>query len=135
MLVKRVIHRLMRMVRRMQTPQLISIPQNGLALGGVDVLGFFTSEHGVGEAARVLAATLKSGAVPISIIDYTDTQSRRGHAYNCDNVSQYKVLLASINSDQLSAAHTSEQLYSKMSGILKYRDSTQPEKLNSDKRW
>ena len=106
MLVKRVIHRLMRMVRRKQTPQLISIPQNGPALGGVDVLGFFTSEHGVGEAARVLAATLKSAAVPISTIDYTDTQSRRGHAYNCDNVSQYKVLLASINSDQLSAAHT-----------------------------
>jgi glycosyltransferase involved in cell wall biosynthesis len=87
-------------------PQLISIPQNGRALGGVDVLGFFTSEHGVGEAARVLTSTLKSGSIVVSTIDYTDTQSRREHAYKCDNVSQYKVLLASINSDQLSAAHT-----------------------------
>jgi glycosyltransferase involved in cell wall biosynthesis len=94
------------MVRRKPTPQLISILQNGRALGGVDVLGFFTSEHGVGEAARMLTATLKSASVAISTIDYTDTQSRREHAYNCDNVSQHKVLLASINSDQLTAAHT-----------------------------
>jgi glycosyltransferase involved in cell wall biosynthesis len=94
------------MVRRRPTLQLISILQTGRALGGVDVLGFFTSEHGVGEAARVLAATLKSAAIPVSTIDYTDTQSRREHAYNCENVSQHKVLLASINSDQLSAAHT-----------------------------
>lgn len=106
MLVKRIIRRLLRMVRRKPTPQLISILQNGRALGGVDVLGFFTSEHGVGEAARMLTATLKSASVAISTIDYTDTQSRREHAYNCDNVSQHKVLLASINSDQLTAAHT-----------------------------
>ena len=106
MLVKRVIRRLLRMVRRKPTPQLISIPQKGRALDGVDVLGFFTSEHGVGEAARVLTSTLKSASIAVSTIDYTDTQSRREHAYNCDNESQYKVLLASINSDQLSAAHT-----------------------------
>jgi len=105
-LVKRIIRRLLRMVRRKPTPQLLSIPQNGRALGGVDVLGFFTSEHGVGEAARVLTATLKSAAISVSTIDYTDTQSRREHTYGCDNVSQHKVLLASINSDQLTAAHT-----------------------------
>ena len=106
MLVKRVIRRLLRMVRRKPTPQLISIPQKGRALDGVDVLGFFTSEHGVGEAARVLTSTLRSASISVSTIDYTDTQSRREHAYNCDNVGRYKVLLASINSDQLSAAHT-----------------------------
>ena len=106
MLVKRIIRRLLRMVRRKPTSQLISIPQKGRALDGVDVLGFFTSEHGVGEAARALTSTLKSGSIAVSTIDYTDTQSRREHAYNCDNESQYKVLLASINSDQLSAAHT-----------------------------
>jgi glycosyltransferase involved in cell wall biosynthesis len=105
-LVKRIIRRLLRMVRRKPTSQLISIPQKGRALDGVDVLGFFTSEHGVGEAARALTSTLKSGSIAVSTIDYTDTQSRREHAYNCDNESQYKVLLASINSDQLSAAHT-----------------------------
>jgi glycosyltransferase involved in cell wall biosynthesis len=94
------------MVCRKPIPQLISIPQNGRAFGGVDVLGFFTSEHGVGEAARVLTSTLKSAAIAVSTIDYTDTQSRREHAYDCDNVSQHRVLLASINSDQLSTAHT-----------------------------
>ena len=82
MLVKRIIRRLLRLVLRKPTPQLISIPQNGRALGGVDVLGFFTSEHGVGEAARVLASTLKSASIAISTIDYTDTQSRREHVYN-----------------------------------------------------
>ena len=106
MLVKRIIRRLLRMVRRKPTPQLISIPQTGRALDGLDVLGFFTSEHGVGEAARVLTSTLKSASIAVSTIDYTDTESRREHAYTCDNASQYKVLMASINSDQLSAAHT-----------------------------
>jgi hypothetical protein len=94
------------MVRKKPTPRLISIEQTGRDAGGVDVLGFFTSEHGVGEAARVLTSTLQAASVSVSTIDYTDTESRREHAYTCDNVSKYKVLLASINSDQLSAAHT-----------------------------
>jgi len=106
-LVKRIIRRLLRLVRKRSTPQLVTIAQTGHALGGVDVLGFFTSEHGVGEAARVLTSTLQSASVSVSTIDYTDTQSRREYVYKCDNVSQYKVLLASINSDQLSAAHKS----------------------------
>ena len=82
-----------------------SIANVGRSLNGIDVLGFFTAEHGVGEAARVLTSTLKSAGVPVSTIDYTDTQSRREHLFNCDNVSRHKVLMTAINADHLNEAH------------------------------
>ena len=80
------------------------VVDKGRLVGGVDVLGFFTAEHGVGEAARVLTSTLKSVDVPVSTIDYTDTQSRREHKFVCDNETRHEVLLASLNSDQLTVA-------------------------------
>ena len=70
-------------------------------LNGVDVVGFFTAEHGVGEAARVLVSTMKSVDVAVSTINYTDTQSRMGHSYSTDDVSRYKVALVSMNAEQL----------------------------------
>ena len=77
------------------------IPQLGRALNGVDVVGFFRAEHGVGEAARSLTSTLQSAGVAVSTINYTDTQSRMNHAYVTDDVSKYKVVLASMNAEQL----------------------------------
>lgn len=113
-LIKRVLRRMYRVLQGTSTTSLVSIPNDGRNLGGVDVLGFFTSEHGVGEAARVLTETLQSVSIPVSTIDYVDTESRREHSYSCDNSSQFKVLLASINSDQLLAAHhrISEEFFS-----------------------
>ena len=70
-------------------------------INGVDVVGFFTAEHGVGEAARVLVSTMKSVDVAVSTINYTDTQSRMGHVYSTDDVSRYKVALVSMNAEQL----------------------------------
>jgi len=80
------------------------IVNEGRSLDGIDVLGFFTAEHGVGEAARVLTSTLQAVGVSVSTIDYTDTQSRRGHLFHCDNVSRNKVLMTAINADHLNAA-------------------------------
>ena len=80
------------------------IANEGRSLDGIDVLGFFTAEHGVGEAARVLTSTLQAAGVSVSTIDYTDTQSRRGHLFDCDNVSRNKVLMTAINADHLNAA-------------------------------
>ena len=74
------------------------------SLDGIDVLGFFTAEHGVGEAARVLTSTLQAASVPVSTIDYTDTQSRREHLFHCDNVSRSKVLMMAVNADHLNEA-------------------------------
>ncbi|CAB4622549.1 unannotated protein [freshwater metagenome] len=70
-------------------------------LNGVDVVGFFTAEHGVGEAARVLVSTMKSVGVDVSTINYTDTQSRMGHSYSTDDVSRHKAVLVSMNAEQL----------------------------------
>ena len=81
------------------------IANEGRSLNGIDVLGFFTAEHGVGEAARVLTSTLQSAGVPVSSIDYTDTQSRREHSFDCDNVSRNKVLMTAVNADHLNEAH------------------------------
>ena len=81
------------------------IANEGRSLNGIDVLGFFTAEHGVGEAARVLASTLQSAGVAVSTIDYTDTQSRREHSFDCENVSRHKVLLMAVNADHLNEAH------------------------------
>jgi glycosyltransferase involved in cell wall biosynthesis len=80
------------------------IVNEGRSLDGIDVLGFFTAEHGVGEAARVLTSTLQAAGVSVSTIDYTDTQSRREHLFHCDNVSRNKVLMTAINADHLNAA-------------------------------
>ena len=80
------------------------ITNEGRSLDGIDVLGFFTAEHGVGEAARVLTTTLQSAGVTVSTIEYTDTQSRRGHSFDCDNVSRNKVLMTAVNADHLNAA-------------------------------
>jgi glycosyltransferase involved in cell wall biosynthesis len=81
------------------------IVNEGRSLDGIDVLGFFTAEHGVGEAARVLNSTLQAAGVPVSTIDYTDTQSRREHLFHCDNVSRNKVLMMAVNADHLNEAH------------------------------
>jgi glycosyltransferase involved in cell wall biosynthesis len=81
-----------------------SIPNIGRELNGIDHLGFFSAEHGVGEAARQLAGTLRGVGVDVSTINYTDTESRLAHEFVCENQSRHKVLLTSINADQMLAA-------------------------------
>ncbi len=71
---------------------------------GVDVVGFFTAEHGVGEAARTLVSALRTTDIEISTINYTDTESRTEHLFVTDDVSRHHTLLMSINADQLVVA-------------------------------
>ena len=82
----------------------LQVPNNGRDLNGIDHLGFFSAEHGVGEAARQLAGTLRGVGVDVSTINYTDTESRLAHPFECNNESHHKVLLTSINADQMLAA-------------------------------
>ena len=82
----------------------ISIPNVGRDLNGLDHLGFFSAEHGVGEAARQLVGTLRAAGVDVSTSNSTDTESRLGHPFVCENESRHKVLLTSINADQMLAA-------------------------------
>ena len=82
-------------------PAITPIPIASNELNGVDVVGFFTAEHGVGEAARVLVSTLKSVDVAVGTINYTDTQSRQAHPYSTDDVLRHKAVLVSMNAEQL----------------------------------
>lgn len=74
-------------------------------LGGVDVLGFFTAEHGVGEAGRALVSTLDCAEVLRNTINYADTESRTGYHYATDDTSAHKVLFLAVNADHIPAAH------------------------------
>lgn len=71
---------------------------------GLDVVGFFTAEHGVGEAARTLVTALRTTDIDVSTINYTDTESRTEHYFSTDDVSRHHTLLMSINADQLVVA-------------------------------
>ena len=82
-------------------PAMTPIPIASNELNGVDVVGFFTAEHGVGEAARVLVSTLKSMDVAVGTINYTDTQSRQAHPYSTDDVLRHRAVLVSMNAEQL----------------------------------
>ena len=83
------------------SPAMTPIPIASNELNGVDVVGFFTAEHGVGEAARVLVSTLRSVDVAVGTINYTDTQSRQAHPYSTDDVLRHKAVLVSMNAEQL----------------------------------
>ena len=48
---------------------------------GVNVVGFFEAESGLGEVARRLAAALDSAGVPFAAIPYRDTLGRQGHPH------------------------------------------------------
>lgn len=91
---------------RQKVQSIPTIPVRSLSRddGGVDVLGFFTAEHGVGEAGRVLVATLDQIGVATSTITYTDTQSRTDHPYVNKNESRFRVLICSINAEQMVAS-------------------------------
>ena len=80
---------------------LLHIPEVSRDATGIDVLGFFTAEHGVGEAARIAVKTLRYIGVDTCTINYTDTESRTNHFFLTDDESRHHTLLCSINADQL----------------------------------
>lgn len=78
----------------------------GRKLGGLDVLGFFTAEHGVGEAGRAVVAGLRTTGVLHNTIDYRDTESRTNHPFPTDDISEHRVLFLALNADHIPAART-----------------------------
>lgn len=85
-------------------PSQLVIPEVSRNALGVDVLGFFTAEHGVGEAARTVVTTLREHGVDTCTINYTDTESRTDHYFLTDDESRHHTLLCSVNADQLVVA-------------------------------
>jgi len=97
-------------IRRVQRAQntvvspMIQVQNISRTTPGIDVVGFFTSEHGVGEAARTLVNTLRFEKINVSAINYEDTESRTEHFFVTDNVSRHHALMMSLNADQLVVA-------------------------------
>jgi len=74
-------------------------------LDGIDVLGFFTAEHGVGEAARYVVRALEAVDTRINTINYTDTESRMSEQFRTHDKSEHEVLFLALNADHIPAAH------------------------------
>jgi glycosyltransferase involved in cell wall biosynthesis len=75
------------------------IPAGGRIAGGVDAIGFFNAEHGIGEAARLLVEALRTTDVPVSTIGYRNTESRQNYKFVTDEVGRYKTVIAAINAE------------------------------------
>lgn len=75
------------------------IARGGRVSGGVDVIGFFRAEHGIGEAARLLVEALRSVETPVSTLNYSNTESRQNNPFTPDEVGRYKTVIAAINAE------------------------------------
>lgn len=70
-------------------------------MNGVDVVGFFTGEFGLGEAGRLLTETLKKSNVPVSTINIEVPNHRNRHPFVPDNAWHHKIMIASVNSTEM----------------------------------
>ena len=70
---------------------------------GVNVVGFFEAESGLGEVARRLAAALDSAGVPFAAIPYRDTLGRQGHLHGLSlgDEAPYDTNLICLSADDL----------------------------------
>ena len=75
------------------------VRDGGRVGGGVDAIGFFNAEHGIGEAARLLVEALKSVQVPVSTIGYRNTESSQRAVFETDEIGTYKTVIAAINAE------------------------------------
>ena len=75
------------------------VAAEGRGSDGVDVIGFFNAEHGIGEAARLLVEALRTSDVSLSTIGYRNSQSRQMHPFETDEIGRYKTVIAAINAE------------------------------------
>jgi len=75
------------------------VREGGRLGGGVDAIGFFNAEHGIGEAARLLVQAMRSVAVPVSTIGYRNTESRQRAVFETDEIGTYRTVVAAINAE------------------------------------
>ena len=76
-----------------------AIEVGGRVDGGVDAVGFFNAEHGIGEAARLLVEAIRTTDIPVSTTGYRNTESRQRANFETDEVGKYKTLIAAINAE------------------------------------
>jgi glycosyltransferase involved in cell wall biosynthesis len=82
-----------------------SIEVTARPLPGINVVGYFAAELGVGEAARRLTLAIERAAIPHCTMVYRRTLSRQQHAFDGvdPNRAPYDMNLVCVNADQLPA--------------------------------
>jgi glycosyltransferase involved in cell wall biosynthesis len=69
--------------------------------GGVDVIGYFNAELGVGEAGRLLVQALKESEVSVRTSACKTETSRNYHEFETDNCVENHVAILAVNADQV----------------------------------
>jgi glycosyltransferase involved in cell wall biosynthesis len=69
--------------------------------GGVNVVGYFRAEAGVGQAARHVLNGLRRAEIPHTTFAYGETPSRQAHAFEESGGNAYDVNVICVNADQL----------------------------------
>lgn len=67
---------------------------------GVDIVGFFKAETGLGEAARLLANALRAADYPVSTINVTTGVARNNNPFKVDDQWKYDHLIMAVNSSE-----------------------------------
>jgi glycosyltransferase involved in cell wall biosynthesis/2-polyprenyl-3-methyl-5-hydroxy-6-metoxy-1,4-benzoquinol methylase len=81
------------------TPEPDSRPER-MPKPGINVVGYFRAEAGVGEAARQVIAAVERAEIPFSTITYAATPARQDHAF-ADRDGHYDTNIICVNADQL----------------------------------
>jgi glycosyltransferase involved in cell wall biosynthesis len=83
-----------------QPPLKVSVLDRGRGKDGVDVIGSLNSEHGLGEAGRLLVEALATTSEKISTISYSPVGVRGRHPFEPDNVSENRATVVALNPEQ-----------------------------------
>jgi hypothetical protein len=75
------------------------VQAGGRVSDGVDVIGMFNAEDGIGQSGRLLVESLRSCNTPVSTVTYRKTESRQGSKYLSDDVGRYKVVISAVNAE------------------------------------
>jgi glycosyltransferase involved in cell wall biosynthesis/2-polyprenyl-3-methyl-5-hydroxy-6-metoxy-1,4-benzoquinol methylase len=83
----------------LSTPQFA--PASNLS-EGVNIVGYFQAEVGVGEAARLLTTAVEAARIPHSTITFGESPSRKQHAFHerGDGTAIHDVNILCVNADQ-----------------------------------
>jgi glycosyltransferase involved in cell wall biosynthesis len=73
----------------------------GRSRDGTDVIGSLNSEHGLGEAGRLLVSALEQTPEKISTIAFKPAGVRAEHQFNASNESRYRTTVIALNPEQI----------------------------------
>lgn len=79
------------------------VPSNDVTLStaaGIDVVGYFKSEHGVGEAGRLAVTALVAAGVNVSTVSSSRTASRQDDKFEPIFSGNHRIKLLAVNADQ-----------------------------------